>query len=215
MAIFSDVINSVEVLLRQEVGPSVQQYSEDIIAKLLQDSFDRLFKNYWYPEYYNSGDTFTLDGTTGQVVEDLTAKIKRWDDIHFVWKSPYVNPLRRKPPGINPLMVSNYEPMWEPIGGAKVFRIYPTTHTGKVVVAYRTKPADFVASDTMLIDTKIMEAEAAMNYIIDDMTNQEAVKKFTKQMGDREGDLRVALGSGPRPQYNGRGGILTVWATSP
>lgn len=215
MATFETVVNNVETLLRQEPGISVQQYSEDNIAMLLQNSFDRLFATYWFPEYYNAGEEFTLDGTTGKVTDDLTAKIKSWKDVRFIWKAPYVQPLNRRAAHINPIATYGLDPQWEPVAGNKIFRMVPITTTGSIVVAYRTKPDDFIAADTMLIDTDVMEAEAVRDYLADDASNEIAIKKWESKLSEREQLYRSLQNAGPRPLAPGRGGPLTVWTSQP
>ena len=216
MATFSDITTNVEKLLRMEAGMSVQQYSEDIIGKHLQDSFNRLFNLYWLPDYYNAGEDFTLDGTTGKVTADLTTKIKRWRDVRFIWMKPYIQLLAVKPPQLAPSMLVGLVPMWQPISGDKIFSIFPVTTVGTITVAYRTKPDDFTSNDTVPEDiASIMEAEAAYVYVSDDSANEIAIKRLGQLTESREGDLRVALNQLPRPLAPGRGAPLTVWTSLP
>ncbi len=215
MYTFSEVITNVERLLRQEAGQSVQQYAEGTIAKLLQDSFDRIFKMYWLPEYYNPGEDMTLDGTTGKVTNDLTAKILKVKDIRFVWMAPYIHPLTWKPPHLAPTMLVGLVPMLEPVAGDKIFRVFPVTTAGTITVAYRTPPATFTNNaDVPESCRMLMEAEAAFVYATDDGANDLMVKRLEKLVNDRDGELRAEQHLGPRPLAPGRGAPLTVWTST-
>lgn len=218
MSTFTDVITKVETLLRQEAGPSVQQYAEGIIAVMLQDSFDRLFNEYWFPEFYNPAQTYTLTGTNGLIVPG-GAYPARWRDIRYIWKAPYVEPLTQAPVTINSNAVFALAPMWQPLITAgppiQVFRILPLNTTGTVTVAFRVKPANFISTTIMPMETDVMEAEVIYQYLVDDGANELAIKKWEATFKDRSQRLNMQMNRGPHPLAPGRGAPLSVWVSSP
>jgi hypothetical protein len=155
MTTFNDLIFRALVELRQEPGVSVQQYAEDTIATILQRQFNVFFDHYWWPTYTTNREAFTLNGQDGQVNEDLTQKIKRSDDVRFIWYESDVNPLPMMPPEVN---VVSFRKYYEYVPNDKIFRILPETTTGKVRVTYRTKPPPFLANDQAKLGTPIGSA---------------------------------------------------------
>ncbi len=163
----------VEKRLRIVAGVSAQLYAEDTIVHSIQTSFDRLFKIRWWP-MYSTLATYTLDGTAGKVTTDLTALIKQFTDIRRIWYDEDESPLMRLPSDKRPDKVTGTQARyWEPLKQeiTRVFRIIPITTAGDVHVAFRTKPDDFLITDTIFLDPLLLELAAAYEYVVTDGAN--------------------------------------------
>ena len=171
--VVSALVTRVEKRLRIVAGVSAQLYAEDTIAHSIQTSFDRLFKIRWWP-MYSDQTTWTLDGTTGRVTTDLTALIKTFTDIHRIWYDEDESPLMRLPSDKRPDKVTGTKARyWEPLKQTptRVFRVLPITTTGDVHVRYKTKPDDFLITDTIYLDPLLLELAAAYEYVVTDGAN--------------------------------------------
>jgi hypothetical protein len=211
MTTFNDLIFRTLVELRQEPGVSVQQYAEDTIAAILQRQFNAFFDHYWWPTYTTNREVFTLNGTTGEVIEDLSQKIKRSDDIRYIWYESETAPLSAMPPQLN---VATFRRFYETVPSAKLFRIWPITTTGHVTVTYRTKPPPFLANDEVKIDDDLLVCATAFNYLADDEDAPNAIKKFSEATAKREAQLREALNKGPIPFGAPAASPFTDWMTT-
>ena len=169
----SDLVVRVETRLRMVSGISVQIYAEDAILHSIQTSFDRLFMVRFWP-MYSSWATWTLDGTTGQVTTDLTALVKTFMDLRGIWFEEDETPLLRLPADKRPEnVVGTKARYWEPLKQAptRVFRILPILSIGDVHAHHRTKPNDFVLTDTIYLDPLLLELAAAYEYVVTDGAN--------------------------------------------
>jgi hypothetical protein len=217
MTTFSDLINKCLVELRQEVGVSVQQYSEDVIAAILQRQFNIFFDHYWWPAYY-AIETFPLNGTTGAVTEDLTEKIKRFDDIRYVWHEKDTHPLTVMPPAINPSTVgpgTSFRKHYMSVPDSTIFRVVPYTLTGTVTVGYRMKPEPFHPNDEVKLDDDLLTNATCFNYLADDEDAPNSIKKFQEATAKREAQLREVMNRGPVPIGIGSPSPFTDWMMSP
>jgi len=211
MTTFNDLIFRALVELRQEPGVSVQQYAEDTLAAILQRQFNIFFDHYWWPTYTTNREMFTLNGQDGQVIEDLTQKIKRSDDIRYIWYESEPTPLAAMPPHLNSVTFRRY---YETVPNNKLFRIVPMTTTGRVTLTYRTKPAPFLANDDVKLDDDLLVCATCFNYLADDEDAPNAIKKFSEATAKREAQLREALNKGPIPFGAPAASPFTDWMTS-
>jgi len=211
MTAFHDLVFRTLVELRQEPGVSVQQYAEDTIAAILQRQFNVFFDHYWWPTYTTNREVFTLNGLTGEVIEDLTQKIKRTDDIRFIWYENETTPLPAMPPQLN---VVTYRRFYETVPSDKLFRIWPVTTTGHVTVTYRTKPPPFLADDQVKLDDDLLVCATAFSYLADDEDAPNAIKKFQEATAKREAQLREAMNKGPIPFGAPASSPFTDWMTN-
>jgi len=210
MTTFHDLIFRSLVELRQEPGVSVQQYAEDTIAAILQRQFNIFFDHYWWPTYTTNREVFTLNGFDGQVIEDLTTKIKRTDDIRFIWYGSETTPLSAMPAHMNAVTFRRY---YETVPNDKLFRIWPVTTTGYVTITYRTKPAPFLPDDDVKIDDDLLVCATCFNYLADDEDAPNAIKKFQEATAKREAQLREAMNRGPIPFGSPAASPFTDWMT--
>jgi hypothetical protein len=212
MTTFSDLINKCLVELRQETGISVQQYSEDVLAAILQRQFNVFFDHYWWPAYLKGG-TFTLNGTTGRVTDDLTEKIKRIDDIRYIWLEGQPNPLPMHPPALNPFSNTS-RVAWYPDSTGGLFWITPPTTTGNLNIVYRTKPEPFMPNDEVKLDDDLLVCATCSNYLADDEDAPNSIKKFMEATAKREAQLREVLNRGPMPIGAGSPSPFNDWMMS-
>lgn len=183
MATYRELIDAVLTRLRMEISQATQIYSEDAIGMGIQHKFDTLFDEYWMPQFMTYQEQYALDGTTGRIVGDVSAKIKRFQDIRHVHNMYSIYPLPLAPNNvrIQDLTIPCIQPDRDK---TKVFRVIPLYDTGPVYVTYRTKPANFSNDDDVVdMDEQLMILGTCYDMLEDDNTNPAAADKF-KNMFD-------------------------------
>lgn len=195
---FGNLVQRALVELRQEPGVSVQQYAEDTLAAIMQRQFNIFFDHYWWPAYLTNGEVMTLNGVDGRVTTNLQDKIKRPEDVRYIWYSNYPIPLNAAPPMMNPNS-GHFAKYYDTVADDKIFRILPVTTTGTISVTYRTKPKEFLPNDIVKLDGDLLVCATCFNYLADDEDAPNALKKFQDATAKREAQLREALNRGPIP----------------
>lgn len=186
-------IDEVLTRLSMQSGVDTQVYTEDRVRQALQHKFTTLFDEYWWPQFTTWQEEYQLDGSTGQVVGDLSTKIKKFTDIRNVFNAYSGYPLPRAPNNLRTRDITN--PCVQSVPNAtKVFRIIPVTTAGAIWITYRTRPARFT-NDNDLVD---MDEEALIlgtcwDIINDDGTNPGAEDKFRMLYNERERQLRKLM----------------------
>jgi hypothetical protein len=211
MPTFADLIHKTLVELRQEPGISVQQYSEDVIAAILQRQFNIFFDHYWWPRYTTNRAQFTLNGVDGRVTTDLREKIRRADDIRNIWYQSENTPLPAFPAHVNG---GNYRMYYDTVPDSQIFKIVPENTTGYVTVSYRTKPKPFMPNDEVFLDEDLLVCATCFNYLADDEDAPNSVKKFQEATAKREAQLREAMNRGPIPFGAPAMSPFTSWMTN-
>lgn len=155
--------------LRTQAGLSTQIYAEDTLLVNIQSVFDELMNmpNIWFPEYMH-WNTWTVDGTTGEVTNDLTSLLDRHTDIRVMYYDARETPVSRLPSTQRPDKVRGNATFWEPLSqDAKIFRLLPiTTPTGSLYVHHLTRPAQFTADeDVCWFDLDMMATGAAYYFL--------------------------------------------------
>jgi hypothetical protein len=209
MPTFADLIQRTIVELRQEPGVSVQQYAEEIIAAILQRQFNTFFDHYWWPRYMG-GEIMALNGTNGQVTTDLRDKIKRLEDIRYIWYESDPTPLSQMPPMMNPTIVG-FRKYYAPAANDQLFYIFPINTTGNVSIIYRTLPNPFLPNDEIYIDGDLLVCATCFSYLADDEDAPAAIKKFQEATARREEQLREMLNKGPVPIGHPAASPFTDW----
>jgi len=211
MTTFAELIRKSLVELRQEPGISVQQYSENVIAAILQRQFNVFFDHYWWPRYTTHRELMTLNGVDGRVTTDLRDKIKRADDIRFIWLQEEGTPLPAQPAHYN---AATFRRFYETTPDDSIFRVVPIDTEGYVRVTYRTKPKDFQPNDPVYLDDDLLVCATCFNYLADDEDAPNSVKKFQEATAKREAQLREAMNRGPIPFGAPAASPFTDWMTS-
>lgn len=171
---FGDLVVRTQKELRQISGLLHQTYSEDYIRHYINVAFRDAFRRAWWPEHTN-WYTWTLDGTTGEVTDDISAILKHYRDIRGIWYDERRHRISRLPPEVDPEDHTNSNVVyWEPLsdGDLKVFRIVPITTSGTIRIHCRTMPAEYVNDDDVIhLDADMLMYAAAWKNLAADNTN--------------------------------------------
>lgn len=196
MITFGDVVTKILQRLALVEGLDAQIYAEPRIQLAVQHKFDMMFREYWLPEYTVYQEPHTLDGTTGQVTDEIQEELSDWRDVHSVfWENSH------KPLPIAPMNVRDIDiqfPSIRPQGRNKArwFRVVPGNTVGKVYITYRVKPPDFQEDgDIIYMDTQLLILGTCWDVLEDDGTNPGASDKFRILFQD-------ALSQYNRQQFN-------------
>lgn len=171
-----ETITEVEILLAQTAGPAVQRYAGERIAKFIQQSFDILFNEEFWPQFRH-WQIQTLDGSTGfpTTVSDFAAFM----DLMAIYPQNENRRLSRLPFPFNPFLLSNTTPIFvEPQAGTKLFRIWPLAAVGTIYVQGRRKPAAFTLEEEIDFDEVCLQSLAAWKYCVDDGNNPMQAEKL-------------------------------------
>jgi len=204
MTTFAQLITRTQTRLSMVSGIGVQIYSEDAIAEMLQHKFDVLFEEAWWPQFLTWA-TWTLDGTLGVVTTDLTDLVKRPGDIRIIYPDASNTPITKLSAStINPFNFSGTTALqYQALGPGdankttRVFHIWPKTATGNIIVQYRTKPDNFVVTDTVDFDEQALVLGATFDYLEDDGTNANASQKFQNLFEARVLQLKNTFNDAP------------------
>lgn len=171
------IISKVERMLYQSAGSAVQIYSQDLLLDMLQDAFDHLFDEEFWPQF-RVRQTLTLDGVTGRPTV-APADITSWEDIQFVLPRSYNRPLRILPDKLNTDFIADAGvPRYiEHVDDAKLFRVWPLASTGTVQVVGRKRPNPFIITDTVKFDSLCIEHYMAWSYFTDDESSPGSAQK--------------------------------------
>jgi hypothetical protein len=210
---FSQLIQRTIERLSEVPGESVQVYSENRIASMVQHKFTVLFEEEYWPQF-SSWQTGTLDGVAGVVTADLSSLLKRHDDLRVVFVAGRPNPIPALSTVMNPHVLTGTTPQFvELIDEPKFFRVWPLAATGSVNFHIRTRPEPFVLTDVVNFDEEALVLGATFDYLDDDGTNPGAVAKFQGLFEQRVQALRKNIDQHGRPlnPMIGRVTIPTEW----
>lgn len=173
-----DVIKNVGLV----TGTGVQTYTEPLVKQSIQRQFDLLFrKRFW--EWMSDWTTVTPDGTTGLITGDLSSVIKFIADIKIIIIS---GENRRVVPPVDRehLFVSGSAPLYyTPLKFThtdyvtKLLKFWPITATSPVDIYARTKPIDFIDTDTVPFPADVIAHAAAWDLLDSDGINPTAAQK--------------------------------------
>jgi hypothetical protein len=210
---FSQIIQSVIVRLSQVPGTSVQSYSEQRIAAMVQHKFDVLFDLEWWPQF-NAWTTTSLDGVAGLPVADFTNVINRPQDIRAIYVDTFPKPLPYLPAHLNPYTITGTRVRYiEFINTpAKVFRVWPATAlVDNLHINYRTKPDAFISTDVVPFDAQALILGTTYDYAEDDGAVPGSIEKYKVMFDSRVEQLRLALHEAPIEVYDRSSVINTEW----
>lgn len=186
------LVTDTEKALYQSAGPGVQVYAQDIIARHINEAFEHIYKQRYWPQF-RKRETRTLDGVTGQVTVPFTY-IQDWEDIQHVFRRGSDRPLPVLPASYNSLddPVNHATPRYiEATGDANLFRIYPLAAEGDVLVVGRaTQLVEYGLLDEVPFDHLALVHYAAWTYFTDDASNPASA---AKHQGLFESRMKVIL----------------------
>jgi len=209
------LVTDVERALYQSAGPGVQIYAQDVIVQKLQAAFNHCFLHKFWPQFRRR-EVRTLSGVNGLLSTPLTL-IREWEDIQYVFRRNSDRPLPHIPSSFNTLHITGTTARYiEATGDSNIFKVWPETAEGDIVVIGRSRPAaDYGLSDTVLFDATALVHFAAWWYFTDDDSNPAAAEThrglFESRMGQLvEGAFGNAVELNPRQGY-----IPDQWYSTP
>lgn len=175
------LITDVETMLYNAAGPSVQVYSQDVLAQKINQAFDRCFHAKFWPQFLKR-EVRTLDGVTGKVSAPFTY-IKEWGDVQSVFRPNDTRPIPTMPESFNilGLPATAIPKFLEPADDATLFTVYPLTASQQIVAVGRAMPlntGNFALTSTVPFDYLALEYMAAWEYAVDDASNGAMAAKF-------------------------------------
>ena len=183
--LIADVIERVSLV----PGAGTQVYAEDRIAQMIQDKFDAVFSELWWPDYMQ-WFTRTINGTTGLPTIDLRIAgsslpsadgdgISTYFDVRAVFRSNSDSELPATPRGINPNRLTGTTAIYcEGINDSKLIKFWPVTATSTVNIHARSHPGILTNNSNVFIDRLLLVSGAAWDYLEDDATAPGAAEKF-------------------------------------
>ena len=168
--------------LRQVGGTSTQLYSEGVIGSYIQEAYDILREEAWWP-WLMKRVTGTLDGTTGKVNSATlfsTAGITDYDDIRAIYYETSQTRLPKMGEDINPSgTFGNTMRYVEPLSvhddptSQYLFRIWPLNTTGTVAIWARVSPTGIFTNPAVVVpmDRWLIVNYVAWRYLTDDAAN--------------------------------------------
>lgn len=189
-----------QTLLRLSLaqGVDVQTYAEEPIKQIIQHKFNILFDAHWWPQFYEPGETFTLDGASGVVTVDLVTDhgLKRFMDIRYVWYKDERNPLPIAPSRLNPALVKRRSIIPTNSAG-KILKVLPVDTAGDITISFRKKPNDFENEDDIIdMDTDLIVLGSAYDYLNGIGTNPDEEAKLLRFFNTRYTQLVDAIERG-------------------
>jgi len=177
--------------LSMVTGNSVQLYAEDRVASYVQQAFDFVFDEIWWPKYTQWFER-TLDGTLGVPTTKLST-VKEFEHIRAVYREDYNIPLPQINDLMNPFVLTGTTPLYYGAyeGTDYVIQFWPKTATGTVYINAKVKPDEFSAQDVPRMDRTLLVNAAAWDYASDDGTNPGAVQKFQQKYERRLQQIRA------------------------
>jgi hypothetical protein len=168
--------------LRQVPGMQTQLYAETVIGSYIQESYEILRKEAWWP-WLMKRLSGTLDGVTGKVTGTpwTAGGLTDFDDIRAVYLGSYQQRLPMIGEDVNPqtAISGQYARYVEPLSvhddptATALFRVYPLTVTGTVYVWARVDPVGIFTDPSVVVPmNKFMLLNyVAWRYLTDDAAN--------------------------------------------
>jgi hypothetical protein len=179
---YTALITAAMLRLRQVSGTQTQLYSEPVVGSYIQEGYEILRKETWWP-WLMKRVNGTLDGTTGKVTGTpwATAGLTDFDDIRAVWLSSYQQRMAMVGEDINPdtLTSQQFARYVEPLSihddptSNYLFRLLPVTTVGTVYVWARCDPVSLFTTPSVVVPMNkyLLHNYAMWRYMTDDGSN--------------------------------------------
>lgn len=179
----SRVVERIQKRLRIARSIHATVYAEDPIIEQIQAAFDYYTRIRWWPQFRNDV-TWTLDGTTGRVTDDITG-LSKLEQVRFIWHGSSDKPLAMLPEDSRPTATSSSTYARFYTGdAAKVFRVVPFTATGIIDVAYYTLPIPLAITSIIDFDETLLVLNGALRYLISSDTNSNEVGLLQSELAE-------------------------------
>lgn len=179
---YTSLISTAVMRLRQVQGTQTQLYSETVIGSYIQEGYEILRKETWWPWLMRRASG-TLDGTTGKVTGTpwTTIGLADFEDIRAVWLDSYQQRMSMVGEDVNPstLTGQQYARYVEPLSvfddptSNYLFRVLPVLTTGTVYVWARCDPVGLFSTPTVVVPMNrfLLQNYAMWRYMTDDGSN--------------------------------------------
>lgn len=198
----SQLITNVQRSLYQVAGISVQVYSQDNIAAMIQRAFDFVFDDYDWKRFYTF-EQYTLDEVTGRATIPINTVFKEFDDISKVFPFDSDLPLSKLSSERNPAKYVGTSPIQYCADPINVIRVVPITAVGDIIVTGQMRPNAFILTDIVPFNSDAIEMFACWQYSADDGANPTMTDKFQglfetklKQLKDNQDIEPISLSMG-------------------
>lgn len=183
MTQISSVVERIQKRLRIARSVHATVYAEDPIIEQIQSAFDFYFALRWWPQFRTDA-TWTLDGTTGRVVEPL-GTLTSQEQIRYIWHGTNESSLARLPDDRRPSLVptSTYARYFVP-DAVKVFRVVPFVATGTIDVQYYVRPAQFNIETVVNFDETLLVLNGALRYLVSSDTNSNDASLLAAELAE-------------------------------
>lgn len=209
--LLSTLITNVQRSLYQVAGISVQVYSQDNIAAMIQRAFDFVFDDYTWKRF-STFEQYTLDEVTGRVTVPVNSVFKQYDDIIRIYPADSDMPLAKMSLERNPAMYQGSRAIQYCADPINIFRVVPITAVGDIVVQGQVRPNDFILTDVVPFDSVAIEMFACWQYAVDDSANSAMADKFQGMFETRLKQLKSNQDAEPVSLSMGRAtNIPTQW----
>ena len=199
-------------------GISVQIYAEDRIMQMILDNYNLVVDSFAWSTISFWKD-FTLAGSNGEVLEDVSKDITSYGDIlAIVPKDNSTYSLRNLHSSTPPSEIEGTEPAYfrpHPTNTTKVFQIIPYNAVGILHVHAKGKlnTNQIITPDTIIpFDSDYLVYAVCCDYLADDDNSRTQLEKFTQLRDGRLGHLKIIDNSGTI-DYNDEisQAVVTTW----
>jgi hypothetical protein len=208
------LVNDAEQLLYQAAGTAVQMYSQNILLRKLQQAFDFLFLEQWWPQFVVREQLTLAAGIPTAAPTDIL----HYEDIRYVYPEGSRTPLPKLPLGINtllPQLQTGGHPRYIEYNASTLFRCWPADASGDVLVVGRRRPAKYLITDVFEMDSELLTTYAVWSYFTDDASNPEAAAKSKALFDSRYKTLRDNSFNEPIVLDGGVGMFPLTWTERP
>ncbi len=188
--------------LRMVAGAGTQLYAEDVIAQIIEETYEMVRLERWWDHMMN-WQTHRLDGTTGQIVGNIVGARQRFSDIRSILSNHGSQELPQLSSGVNPFRLAGTLPRYiqpltaaEDVTATKLFRVWPMTAVANdanpLRVLIRLDPANLFTNPNVVVpfDATCLINGAAFKYAADDAANMTSVAQLQSAFNQRLDQLR-------------------------
>ncbi|MCI0557534.1 MAG: hypothetical protein MN733_03485 [Nitrososphaera sp.] len=216
MSTLTQITQRVIQSIGEVEGTSVQTYSEPRVEEAIIQTFELVFRKYWWPQYCKWFQR-TLDGTLGIVTASLS-EIKDFRDIRVVIPDGEEKGIPQLPWGKNPFNLTGTKPRYyEALDSSNAnftrrLQFWPKTATGDVFIYARLLPT-IIAETELYLDDKLLINGAAWIILEDEDINPNAAQLRKDLFEENFAAIMKELGQQPieNPNRDSSQRYLSEW----